>query len=179
MPLQAPELMEGLYASESTLHSSVAFLRNTLAGALVPPAGRRRGVAAPRHSRGPNSAAQQLRGAPSVCSASHACRVHAPPVWLLPCTLPLPHTAAAPPHRAAAGLGFCQDLNLLSTEPSDVVSTCNTIYGLLLQHQKDCKFREQLKQGGPSPGCRALSRNVLHATCAGPFLPLLPVLIFH
>ncbi|EFN57131.1 hypothetical protein CHLNCDRAFT_51197 [Chlorella variabilis] len=71
----APELMEGLYASESTLHSSVAFLRNTL-----------------------------------------------------------------------AGLGFCQDLNLLSTEPSDVVSTCNTIYGLLLQHQKDCKFREQLKQ---------------------------------
>jgi len=29
----APELVEGVYASESTLHSSVAFLRNTLAGA--------------------------------------------------------------------------------------------------------------------------------------------------
>ncbi|KAI3435003.1 hypothetical protein D9Q98_003055 [Chlorella vulgaris] len=71
----AHELMEGVYASESTLHSSVAFLRSTL-----------------------------------------------------------------------AGLGFCQDLNLMSSEPADVVSTCNTIYGLLLQHQKDCKFREQLKQ---------------------------------
>ncbi|PRW33828.1 Afadin- and alpha-actinin-binding [Chlorella sorokiniana] len=71
----APELVEGVYASESTLHSSVAYLRNTL-----------------------------------------------------------------------AGLGFCQDLNLLSVEPVDVVATCNTIYGLLLQHQKDCKFREQLKQ---------------------------------
>jgi len=33
----------------------------------------------------------------------------------------------------AAGLGFCQDLNLLSVEPADVVATCNTIYGLLLQ----------------------------------------------
>ncbi|KAL4425210.1 hypothetical protein ABPG75_009226 [Micractinium tetrahymenae] len=69
------ELVEGAYASEDTLHSSVAFLRNTL-----------------------------------------------------------------------TGLGFCQDLNLLSPQPSDVVSTCNTIYGLLLQHQKDCRFREQLKQ---------------------------------
>lgn len=83
----AHELMEGVYASESTLHSSVAFLRSTL-----------------------------------------------------------------------AGLGFCQDLNLMSSEPADVVSTCNTIYGLLLQHQKDCKFREQLKQGaqatGPPASCQ-------------------------
>ncbi|KAL4435589.1 hypothetical protein ABPG77_002552 [Micractinium sp. CCAP 211/92] len=73
--LAVAELVEGAYASEDTLHSSVAFLRNTL-----------------------------------------------------------------------TGLGFCQDLNLMSLQPSDVVSTCNTIYGLLLQHQKDCRFREQLKQ---------------------------------
>jgi hypothetical protein len=46
-----------------------------------------------------------------------------------------------------AGLGFCQDLNLLSTDPADIVQTCNTIYGLLLQHQKDSRFKEQLKTG--------------------------------
>ena len=51
-------------------------------------------------------------------------------------------TARAPPLAAVclspAGLGFCQELNLMSTEPSDVVSTCNTIYGLLLQARYCC-----------------------------------------
>ncbi|PSC67427.1 afadin alpha-actinin-binding [Micractinium conductrix] len=75
MDLSPAELMEGAYASEETLHSSVAFLRNTL-----------------------------------------------------------------------TGLGFCRELNLLSQEPGNVVSTCNTIYGLLLQHQRDARYREQLKQ---------------------------------
>lgn len=54
----------------------------------------------------------------------------------------------SPPLPLPAGLGFCQDLNLLSTDPADVVATCNTIYGLLLQHQKDNRFKEQLKNGG-------------------------------
>ena len=49
--------------------------------------------------------------------------------------------------RIPAGLGFCRELNLLSQEPGNVVSTCNTIYGLLLQHQRDARYREQLKQG--------------------------------
>ena len=70
------ELADGVYANEKTLQSSVAFLRNTL-----------------------------------------------------------------------AGLGFCTELNLLGAEPSDVVATCNTIYGLLLQHQKDSRFREAIKAG--------------------------------
>lgn len=74
MEVVATELVEGSYASEETLHSSVAFLRNTLAAA-----------------------------------------------------------------------GVSQDLDLLSREPRDVVNACNTVYGLLLQHQRDAKFKEQLK----------------------------------
>ena len=56
-----------------------------------------------------------------------------------------------------AEMGLCCDLDLMSTEPADVVAACNTIYGLLLQHQKDGKFKEQLKQGAPRvPGPPAL-----------------------
>eukprot|EP00887_Chlorella_sp_A99_P003392 scaffold7.g3392.t1 len=98
----AVELADGVYASEETLHTSVAFLRNTLAGASWRP--------------------------PSCLQLSATAS--------LSCSLPCQH---------APGLGFCQELNLLSTDPSDVVSVCNTIYGLLLQHQKDSKFKEQIK----------------------------------
>ncbi|GAB4815629.1 hypothetical protein N2152v2_008085 [Parachlorella kessleri] len=55
------------------------------------------------------------------------------------------NTSVAFLRNTLAGLGFCQDLNLLSTDPEDVVQTCNTIYGLLLQHQKDSRFKDQLK----------------------------------
>ena len=139
---------------------------------------------------------------PCACCASG---VHACTLLKLFCCARLQHADSPPSH--IAGLGFCQDLNLLSVEPADVVATCNTIYGLLLQvrllpwhvvvrcrelavcgcacscvvvpcaaagsstllhlvscntpllrlparlwvqHQKDCKFREQLKQGARS-----------------------------
>ena len=59
-----------------------------------------------------------------------------------------------------AGLGFCQDLNLLSTNPEDVVQTCNTIYGLLLQHQKDSRFKDQLKTGGSEAELRKWRLNL-------------------
>lgn len=43
-------------------------------------------------------------------------------------------------------MGLCENINLQSNKSSDLVSTCNVIYGLLLQHQKDIKFKDQLKQ---------------------------------
>ena len=60
--------------------------------------------------------------------------------------------SCTPGCAVCAGLGFCQDLNLLSSDPADVVSVCNTIYGLLLQHQRDSKFKEQLKHGARALG---------------------------
>jgi hypothetical protein len=35
----------------------------------------------------------------------------------------------------------------MSNDPQHVVETCNAIYGLLLQHEKDVEYKETLKQG--------------------------------
>uniref|UniRef100_A0A1D2A7K6 Uncharacterized protein n=1 Tax=Auxenochlorella protothecoides TaxID=3075 RepID=A0A1D2A7K6_AUXPR len=45
-----------------------------------------------------------------------------------------------------ASQGFGHELNLLSTDPDDVAATCNIIYGLMAQQQRDHTFREHLKQ---------------------------------
>lgn len=48
---------------------------------------------------------------------------------------------------AVAGLGLCQDLNLMSTNAADVVQTCNVMYTLLSKHQQDNRYKDQLKHG--------------------------------
>jgi hypothetical protein len=128
----ATELVEGSYASEETLHSSVAFLRNTLAGAQA--AYPRRTPSLPSCHRPPDAWAACARGRPPRPEAAHV--------------LVTPTHPPAPP--AAAGVS--QDLDLLSREPRDVVNACNTVYGLLLQHQRDAKFKEQLKTGEGAEG---------------------------
>lgn len=44
-------------------------------------------------------------------------------------------------------LGISDNLNLMSNDPQHVVETCNAIYGLLLQHEKDVEYKEILKKG--------------------------------
>lgn len=44
-------------------------------------------------------------------------------------------------------MGISDSLNLLSNDPQHVVETCNAIYGLLLQHEKDIEYKETLKKG--------------------------------
>ena len=44
-------------------------------------------------------------------------------------------------------LGITDKLNLQSSDPDDVVETCNAIYHLLLQHEKDTEYKNQLKSG--------------------------------
>lgn len=44
-------------------------------------------------------------------------------------------------------LGISDSLNLMSNDPQHVVETCNAIYGLLLQHEKDVEYKETLKKG--------------------------------
>lgn len=85
-------------------------------------------------------------------SANPPHALHYRPPYTVTCHELPPGSHSHEPHYSAlltpsAGLGFCQDLNLLSTEPADIVETCNMVYGLLLQHQKDSKFKEQLKNG--------------------------------
>ena len=43
-------------------------------------------------------------------------------------------------------MGLSDDLNLMSSEPADVAATCNALHALLLQHQKDAQYKEQLRQ---------------------------------
>lgn len=52
--------------------------------------------------------------------------------------------------QVLGNMGLCKDLNLQSSDPADVVESCNTIYGLLLQNQQDAKYKEQMKQGASS-----------------------------
>lgn len=60
-------------------------------------------------------------------------------------------------------MGLCEHLDLQSNDPADLVTTCNTIYGLLLQHQRDAKFKEQLKQG-ETQGCTARTARTRKCT---------------
>jgi len=43
-------------------------------------------------------------------------------------------------------MGLSDELHLMSSKPADVATTCNALYALLLQHQKDAQYKEQLRQ---------------------------------
>ena len=74
------------------------------------------------------------------------------------------HSSLAFLQDTLAAMGLCEaPINLASTEPADVVATCNTIYGLLQQHQRDARFKDQLKQGA----CRRGGGQGRHSSRAG------------
>ncbi|KAG7673019.1 hypothetical protein Ndes2437B_g01126 [Nannochloris sp. 'desiccata'] len=56
------------------------------------------------------------------------------------------HTSVAFLQDTLTGMGLSDELNLMSSEPADVATTCNALYALLLQHQKDAQYKEQLRQ---------------------------------
>ncbi len=56
------------------------------------------------------------------------------------------HTSVAFLQDTLTGMGLSEELDLMSSEPADVATTCNALYALLLQHQKDAQYKEQLRQ---------------------------------
>jgi X breakpoint 2-interacting protein len=56
------------------------------------------------------------------------------------------HTSVAFLQDTLTGMGLSDELNLMSSNPADVATTCNTLYALMLQHQKDAQYKEQLRQ---------------------------------
>lgn len=114
----APSPGRPQFASAESLESSIIYLNSILAGEAQP--GRQPG----------------LDGA-------------AIPSPLLPIlSLGVQHRTHGPPSCRTAERGLGGDLELLSIKPQDVAVTCNTIYGLVVQQQKETSFRDQLKQGG-------------------------------
>lgn len=56
-------------------------------------------------------------------------------------------------------LGITDSLNLMSNDPQHAVETCNAIYGLLLQHEKDVEYKETLKKGKLSTRADVLDQD--------------------